>query len=120
MTLTLFVLRRTASLCSALLSCAGYTYCVVQSLSAWRTFKWDLESEWEGSEDPWNLTGLKLLSTLAIAYFAFAAVACVIGLWGIARVRPHNVLGTCLTHYNDHRVRQQKFASIATTLLETS
>ncbi|EIN10954.1 hypothetical protein PUNSTDRAFT_100866 [Punctularia strigosozonata HHB-11173 SS5] len=103
---------RTASFGSALLSCAGYAYCAAQSLSAWRTFKWDLESEWEGSEDPWNLTGLKLLSALVVAYFTFAAIACVVGLWGVARNCPAKV-----RFYRDYSIGDFAVSTIGTGLV---
>lgn len=59
----------------------------VQLLSAWRSLKWEKESEWEGSENPWTRDGVQLVWGLLSAYFAVAATVCVAGFVGIAKVR---------------------------------
>jgi hypothetical protein len=59
----------------------------IQLFSLWRSLRWDSESEWEGSLDPWTVNILSLLGGLSAAYFVTAAVASSIGFTGIAKVR---------------------------------
>ena len=54
--------------------------------SLWRSFKWDTESEWEGSVDIWAVNGLGIIGGLSSAYFLTAAVANAIGFVGIIKV----------------------------------
>ena len=59
----------------------------IQVLAAWRTFKWEPESEWESSGDKWQLNGVKFIWALLFLYFSSAASVCTIGLIGILKVR---------------------------------
>jgi hypothetical protein len=58
----------------------------VQLFTLWRSLKWDSESEWEGSLDPWTANTLSLLGGLSAAYFVTAAVASAVGFAGIVKV----------------------------------
>jgi hypothetical protein len=88
--LTLF--DRTASLCISLLGALINFAFAVQLLSAWRSLKWEPESEWEGSEISWRGDGLKLVWGLLSGYFAVAATVCFIGFVGIIKVGPAPIL----------------------------
>ena len=59
----------------------------VQLLSAWRSLRWESESEWEGSENSWRGDGVKLVWGLLSGYFAVTAAICVVGFIGIVKVR---------------------------------
>lgn len=78
--------NRTASLCISLIGAVINFAFAVQLLSAWRSLKWEPESEWEGSENSWRGDGVKLVWGLLSAYFAAAATVCVIGFVGIIKV----------------------------------
>lgn len=56
-------------------------------LGAWRSFKWEPESEWESSEYSTSRDGVRLVWALLCAYFVAASAICVFGLAGIVRVR---------------------------------
>jgi len=70
----------------------------IQVFTLWRTLKWDSESEWEGSLDPWTVNTFSLLGGISAAYFVTAAVASTIGFTGIAKVSPssHSVTGSII------------------------
>ncbi|KAI0315973.1 hypothetical protein OF83DRAFT_1129353 [Amylostereum chailletii] len=59
--------------------------------SLWRSFKWDTESEWEGSVDIWAVNGLGIIGGLFAAYFLTAAIANGVGFVGIAKRMPRYV-----------------------------
>jgi hypothetical protein len=81
-------MRRTASLCVSILGALVNFALAVQLLSAWRSLKWEPESEWEGSENSWRGGGVKLVWGLLSGYFAANATVCLIGFIGIIKVRP--------------------------------
>lgn len=54
-------------------------------VGAWRSFKWDPESEWESSEYSISRDGVRLVWALLCAYFTAASTICFIGLAGIVR-----------------------------------
>lgn len=60
----------------------------IQFLSAWRSLRWEPESEWEGSENGWRVDGVKLVWGLLSGYFVVTATICVVGVVGIVKVRP--------------------------------
>ena len=80
-------MNRTASLCISLLGALVNFAFAVQLLLAWRSLRWEPESEWEGSENSWRGDGVKLVWGLLSAYFAAAATVCLIGCIGIVKVR---------------------------------
>ncbi|OAX38588.1 hypothetical protein K503DRAFT_691324 [Rhizopogon vinicolor AM-OR11-026] len=57
-------------------------------LGAWRSFKWEPESEWEGSQYSISRDGVRLVWALSCAYFAAASAICFFGLAGIVRSKP--------------------------------
>ena len=79
--------NRTASLVISVLGAIINFALAVQLLSAWRSLKWEPESEWEGSENSWRGAGVKLVWGLLSGYFAAAATVCFIGFIGIIKVR---------------------------------
>jgi hypothetical protein len=85
--LTLLYSNRTASLCISLVGALVNFAFAVQLLSAWRSLRWEPESEWEGSENSWRGDGVKLVWGLLSTYFAVAATVCLIGFVGIVKVR---------------------------------
>ena len=60
----------------------------IQFLSAWRSLRWEPESEWEGSENGWHVDGVKLVWGLLSGYFVVTATICVVGVVGIVKVCP--------------------------------
>ena len=80
-------LSRTVSLIISVLGTLANIILAIQLVSLWRSFKWDTESEWEGTADPWTTDGIKLVVSLSVAYFAIAAVASIVGFIGIIKVR---------------------------------
>ena len=80
-------LSRTVSLIISVLGALANIILAVQLVSLWRSFKWDTESEWEGTADHWTTDGIKLVVSLSVAYFAIAAVASIVGFIGIIKVR---------------------------------
>jgi len=81
----------------------------VQLFALWRSLKWDSESEWEGSLDPWTVNSLSLLGGLSAAYFVTAAVANAIGFAGIVKGIPAYV-----RFYRDFSVADFAFCTIST------
>lgn len=85
------------------------TALAVQLFALWRSLKWDSESEWEGSLDPWTVNTLGLLGGLSAAYFVTAAVASAIGFVGIVKGVPSYV-----RFYRDFSVADFTFCTIST------
>lgn len=80
-------MHRSVSLAISLLGALVNFAFAVQLLSAWRSLRWEPESEWEGSESSWRGDGVKLVWGLLSGYFAVAATICVVGFVGIVKVR---------------------------------
>jgi len=78
--------NRTASTLITIFGAITNAAVAIQVLAAWRTFKWEPESEWESSGDKWQLHGLKVIWALLFVYFASAASVCTVGLVGILKV----------------------------------
>jgi len=76
--------RRSTSLFITLFGAVANLVLTVQILSAWRSLKWEPESEWEGSH---RVYGVKLVWGLLFAYFASASIVSLVGFIGIAKVR---------------------------------
>lgn len=84
----------------------------IQVLAAWRTLKWEAESEWESSGDKWQLDGLKLIWALLLVYFSSAAFVCTLGLVGILKVRsPSSSISpfSLLTHLQQNKSSYVRF-----------
>ena len=78
--------NRTTVLVTSLVGAFSNTMFAAQLFTLWRSLKWDSESEWEGSLDPWTVNTLSLLGGLSAAYFVTVAVASAIGFAGIVKV----------------------------------
>lgn len=83
----LFVIR-TTSLAISLFGAAFNFALAARLLGAWRSFKWEPESEWESSEYSISKDGVRLVWALLCAYFAAASAICFFGLAGIVRSKP--------------------------------
>jgi hypothetical protein len=102
---------RTASLAISLLGALINFAFAVQLLSAWRSLKWEPESEWEGSESSWRADGVKLVWGLLSAYFAAAATVCVVGFVGIVKSIPSFV-----RFYRDYSIADFAFCTFFTLI----
>lgn len=83
----LFV-TRTTSLAVSLFGAVCNFALAARLLGAWRSFKWEPESEWESSEYSISKDGVRLVWALLCAYFAAASAICFFGLAGIVRGKP--------------------------------
>ncbi|KAI0307125.1 hypothetical protein B0F90DRAFT_1622582 [Multifurca ochricompacta] len=81
----------------------------IQLFTLWRSLKWDSESEWEGSLDPWTVNSLSLIGGLSAAYFVTAAVANTIGFTGIVKGIP-----AYIRFYRDFSIADFTFCTIST------
>jgi hypothetical protein len=107
--LTLLYSNRTASLAISLLGALVNFAFAVQLLSAWRSLKWEPESEWEGSENSWRGDGVKVVWGLLSAYFAAAATVCIVGFVGIVKSIPSFV-----RFYRDYSIADFAFCTFFT------
>jgi len=82
--------NRSASTLITLFGAITNSVLTIQVLSAWRSIKWEPESEWELSEQKWQLTSVKIIWGLLSIYFASAASVCAVGFYGVVKVR-HSV-----------------------------
>jgi len=104
-----FHAARTASLVISLLGAIFNFTFAVQVLAAWRSLKWEPESEWEGAADSWRVDGVKLVWGLLSAYFVAAASACLVGLVGILKNRR-----SLIRFYRDYSIADFSFCSFFT------
>jgi len=82
--------NRTATTLITLFGAVINAILTIQVLAAWRSFKWEQESEWEASGDKWQLDGIRFIWGLLFVYFASAASVCAVGLHGVLKVRGPN------------------------------
>jgi hypothetical protein len=83
----MFEYDRSAALVITLFGAVINLALAIQVLAAWRSLRWEPESEWEASGDSWRVDGVKVIWGLLSAYFASAATVCTIGFMGIIKVR---------------------------------
>jgi len=102
---------RTASLGISLLGAIVNFALAVQLLSAWRSLKWEPESEWEGSENSWRGAGVKLVWGLLSGYFVAAATVCLIGFIGIVKS-----ITSFVRFYRDYSIADFAFCTFFTIL----
>jgi len=81
----------------------------VRLLASWRSLGWDSDSEWEGSGDVWRIDSIKLIWGLLSAYFAAAAIACLLGFIGIAKSIP-----SLVRFYRDISIADFAFVTLST------
>ncbi|KAI9513354.1 hypothetical protein F5148DRAFT_295130 [Russula earlei] len=101
--------NRTTVLVASFIGALFNSLLAVQLSTLWRSLKWDSESEWEGSLDPWTVNILSLLGGLSTAYFVTAAVASAIGFAGIVKGVPAYV-----RFYRDFSIADFTFCTIST------
>ncbi|KAI0053612.1 hypothetical protein FA95DRAFT_1600757 [Auriscalpium vulgare] len=101
--------NRNAALISSLAGACINFALTVQFFTLWRSFRWEAESEWEGSVDLWVVNSVRLVGTLSLAYVATAAVASVIGFVGIIKGIP-----AYIRFYRDYSVADFTFCTLTT------
>jgi len=83
----------------------------IQVLAAWRSLRWEPESEWEAPSDVWRVDGVKIIWGLLSAYFATSASICVVGLFGIIRSKP-----SLVRFYRDYSIADFSFCTFTTAV----
>ncbi|KIJ97840.1 hypothetical protein K443DRAFT_681206 [Laccaria amethystina LaAM-08-1] len=83
----------------------------IHVLIAWRSLKWEPESEWESSGGNWRLDGVKILWALLFIYFTSAATVCILGLLGILKSIPSYV-----RFYRDYSIADFSFCAFSAAL----
>jgi hypothetical protein len=83
---TMFNSSRSTSLAITLFGAITNCALAINVLTAWRSLKWEPDSEWEASGGSWQVDGIKVLWVLLSTYFASSAAVCVVGLLGIVQV----------------------------------
>jgi len=104
--------NRTVVLVASLIGVLVNFLLAIQVFALWRSLKWDSESEWEGSLDPWTVNSLSLLGGISAAYFLTAAVASTIGFAGIVKGVPEHV-----RFYRDFSAADFAFGTIFTAFV---
>lgn len=77
---------RTATVVLSFLGAIGNFVLATHLLALYRILKSEPESEWEGSSSL-RIDGLKIVTVLTTVYFTLAALACIVGFIGAAKVR---------------------------------
>jgi len=101
--------NRTVVLVTSFIGALFNTLLAIQLFALWRSLRWDSESEWEGSVDPWTVKSLSILGGLLAAYFVTAAIASSIGFAGIFKGVPPYI-----RFYRDFSVADFTFCTIST------
>jgi len=102
-------MRRILSLFVSLIGAIINLAFAIQFLSAWRSLRWEPESEWEGSENGWRVDGVKLVWGLLSGYFVVTATICVVGVVGIVKRIPSYV-----RFYRDYCIADFSFCTLFT------
>ncbi|KAK7470223.1 hypothetical protein VKT23_001658 [Stygiomarasmius scandens] len=102
---------RTASFIITLLGALTNCLITFKVLAAWRSIRWEPESEWESSSDKWTLNGIKIAWALLLTYFSAATAVCAIGLAGVIRSKPAFV-----KFYRDYSIADFSFCAFFTLL----
>ncbi|KAF7981723.1 hypothetical protein HWV62_32319 [Athelia sp. TMB] len=104
-------IARSVSLAISLLGAFVNLAFAVQLLAAWRSHKWERETEWEGADGAWRRDGVQLVWGLLAAYFAAAASVCFVGFVGITKNIPRYV-----RFYRDYSIADFAFTGLFTLL----
>ncbi|KAF8076696.1 hypothetical protein FPV67DRAFT_1472374 [Lyophyllum atratum] len=104
--------NRSASLAITVFGAITNFAIAVQVLAAWRSLKWEPDSEWEASGDSWQVDGVKVIWGLLSAYFASAASVCVVGFIGIIKNKP-----SLVRFYRDYSIADFSFCTFATVVM---
>jgi len=98
---------RSAALAITLFGVFFNFFLAVRISALWGSIKWDSESEWESSADPWRLNGVKIVGSLLSAYFAASAMVSSVGLIGIIKNK-HSFI----KFYRDSSIADFTFCSL--------
>ncbi|KAI0268216.1 hypothetical protein BC834DRAFT_821407 [Gloeopeniophorella convolvens] len=101
--------NRTLSLVASFFGASVNLILAINLFTLWRSLKWDTESEWEGSVDPWTVNSVGLVGGLSAAYLVTAAVASTVGFVGIVKGVPSYV-----RFYRDFSAADFTFCTIST------
>jgi len=104
-----FYPSRSASLVITVFGAITNSILAFQVLTAWRSLRWEPESEWEASSDSWQVDGVKVIWGLLSAYFASSAAVCIVGLMGILRSKP-----SFIRFYRDYSIADFTFCTFVT------
>ena len=111
--------NRSASTLITLFGAITNAVLTIQVLSAWRSIKWEPESEWELSEQKWQLTSVKIIWGLLSIYFASAASVCAVGFHGVVKVRHSVTLPKLVNQQQHHSINYPMCDSTATIPSQT-
>jgi len=106
-----FYPSRSASLVVTVFGTISNLAIAVQVIAAWRSLKWEPESEWEASGDNWQVDGVKVIWGLLSAYFVSSASVCILGLIGIIKSKP-----SLVRFYRDYSIADFSFCTFATVI----
>ncbi|EDR12231.1 uncharacterized protein LACBIDRAFT_292726 [Laccaria bicolor S238N-H82] len=113
--------NRSASLAITSFGAVTNLAITIHVLIAWRSLKWEPESEWESSGGNWRLDGVKILWALLFIYFTSAATVCIVGLLGIVKVSspsflllPH--IPSYVRFYRDYSIADFSFCAFSAAL----
>jgi len=107
--------NRSASTLITLFGAIANSVLTIQVLAAWRSIKWEPDSEWESSEQKWQLTSVKIIWGLLSIYFASAASVCAIGFHGVVKVRHTITLLLKSINQQNRSINHHMYDSTVTT-----
>ncbi|CAA7258496.1 unnamed protein product [Cyclocybe aegerita] len=107
-----FGAARTASILITLFGAVSNAILTIQVLAAWRSIRWETESEWESRGDKWQLDGVKVIWGLLFIYFASAASVCAVGLHGVLKSKPSHV-----RFYRDYSIADFSLCTLCSILM---
>ncbi|PFH46417.1 hypothetical protein AMATHDRAFT_183464 [Amanita thiersii Skay4041] len=103
-------LHRVASLIITFFGTSINFIVAAQLLAAWRSFKWEQESEWEMLGDKWRVDGVKVVWILLSSYFASSAAVSAVGLAGVIKNK-----ASLVRFYRDYSIADFSFCTVFAT-----